>query len=113
MWPRFISIIVGIWLLASGDVLGLDGTAKANNVICGSLAATFATIALWETTRGLRWLNLLIGIWLVISLLVFGYSGAPLVSSLIGGLLLATFSLIRGEMKEQTGGGWSSLWGRS
>lgn len=113
MWPRSISIAVGIWLAASADVFGFDGAAKANTVICGTLAATFAIVAVWETTRGLRWINFAIGIWLLASLLIFSYEGRALVSILIAGLLLITFSLMRGDIKQQTGGGWSSLWRRA
>ena len=109
MWPRFISIAVGIWLAASADVFGFDGTVKANAVICGALAATLAIVSIWEVTRGLRWINLAIGIWLLASLLVFGSEGRAIVSSLVSGILLITFSLQRGDIKQQTGGGWSAL----
>jgi hypothetical protein len=112
MWPRFISIVVGIWLAASADVFGIDAAAKANIVICGALAATFAIVAIWEVTRGLRWINFTIGIWLLASLLIFGYEGRVLVSILISGVLLITFSLMKGGVTQQTGGGWSALWGR-
>ena len=112
MWPRFISIAVGIWLAASAGMFGFDGAVKANAVICGALAATFAIVAIWEVTRGLRWINFAIGIWLLVSLLVFGYETRALVSGLISGVLLIAFSLISGDIKQQTGGGWSVLWGR-
>lgn len=112
MWPRFISIAVGAWLAASADVFGFDGAAKANTVICGALAATFAIVAVWETTRGLRWINFANGIWLIASLLIFGYEGWAVVSILVSGVLLITFSLIRGGIKQQTGGGWRALWGK-
>ena len=113
MWHRFGSIIVGVWLTAAPDVLGFDGFVKANNVICGALASAFATIAIWETTRGLRWLNFAIGLWLLVSLFIFGYAGLAFISNLVGGIMLVSFALIRGVMTQQAGGGWRSLWKRS
>jgi hypothetical protein len=112
MWPRFISIIVSVWLTASADVLGFDGAAKTNSVICGALASTFVTVAIWETTRGLRWLNCAIGVWLSISLAVLRYELPALFSNLAVGIVLISSSLIKGGIKGKTAGGWRSLWER-
>jgi len=114
MWARLVNTAVGIWLMASPSVLELGGAAKANSVICGALAASFSVIAIWEVTRGLRWVNLLVGCWLLISAFVFDFRGAAAVATaIVSGLVMAAMSLIRGPIKQQTGGGWSALFGRA
>lgn len=109
MWARILNAFVGIWLMATPSIFGLTGRAKANNVICGALAASFAVIAIWEVTRGLRWINFLIGVWLCVSVFVLGYSRDEVASGLIAGAVLVALSLFKGTVKNQMGGGWSEL----
>lgn len=111
MWARLANTAVGIWLMAAPAVLGYGGPAATNDRIVGPLAATFAIVAIWETTRALRWLNLALGLWLLAApWLLGGYAGDAVLNSLAAGALLALFSLVRGEMKQKYGGGWRALW---
>lgn len=68
-------------------------------------------IALWETTRSLRWCNLLVGLWqLAAPFVLGGYSGGALANSLAVGALLIAFSLVRGKTGQSYGGGWRAVW---
>ena len=111
MWARFANTAVGLWLLAAPAVLGYGGPAANNDRIVGPLAATFAIIAIWEVTRGLRWLNLILGGWLLAApWLLGGYTAGATTSSMAAGVLLAVFSLVRGKIRQEYGGGWPAVW---
>ncbi|HEV2107326.1 MAG TPA: SPW repeat protein [Thermomicrobiales bacterium] len=111
MWPRIINIVVGIWLMVAPAVLGYGAPAATNDRIIGPLAASFATIAIWETTRQVRRINWALGTWLLIAPWLLGYGElAPVVNSMIAGVLLIAFASLRGPIKQRFGGGWSSLW---
>lgn len=98
--------------MAAPSVLQFGGGAKTNSVVCGALSTSFAIMAIWEITRALRWINLSIGGWLVIAPWVFGFQGMEIIVSTIVGLIMMAMSLIRGTIKNRTGGGWTSLLGR-
>lgn len=110
MWARIGNTALGIWLMAAPSVLGYDGRAMDNDHIVGPIAATFAVVAIWETTRGLRWVNLLLGIWLLIAPFALGYDETrALVNSLIVGAAMIVLSQLQGTIKQEFGGGWRAL----
>lgn len=111
MGPRLANTVLGIWLMAAPAVLGYGDPARTNDRITGPVVATFALIAIWETTRSLRWCNLLAGLWLLAAPFVLGgYSGGALANSLAVGALLIAFSLVRGKITKSYGGGWRAVW---
>lgn len=107
---RYANIVLGIWLMAAPAVLAYGPPAQTNDRIFGPIAATFATVAVWETTRVLRWANFWIGLWLIAAPWILGYGTMPLVNSIAVGAAMAGLALIRGEIKDTFGLGWSSLW---
>ncbi len=111
MWPRFINIGVGIWLMAAPALLSYGGKAAINDRIVGPVAITFATTAIWESTRGARWVNVALGVWLLLApwILMYGPT-SPKISNTIAGVLLISFGLIRGSLEQQFGGGWPAVW---
>lgn len=111
MWPRLLNICLGVWLMASASWLGdAGGAARANSTIVGALAASFACIAIWGATRPLRWVNLVLGLWLVVAGWVLGFEATSAINGNIVGALMAALALVRGEVKEQFGGGWKAVW---
>lgn len=110
MWAQAAALVVSILLVVSGEALTLPGAARTNALIAGPVAASFATIAIWEVLRGLRWVNVLIGAWLVVAPLALGFltERAGLIS-VAAGLLLAAFSASGGTTTGRYGGGWRSL----
>lgn len=110
MWPRLINAALGIWLMAAPAVLDYGVPAANNDRIMGPLIATFAVIAIWETTRELRRVNALWGAWLIIAPLLLGYEGAAVINSIAVGVVVIGVSMIRGKVEGHFGGGWTALW---
>lgn len=110
MIPRFISALVGLWLMASPVVLGYFGPARINDRVCGPLIATFAIIALWEVTREVRWLNVLLAFWLMLAPLLLHYpTWTPVVNSLACAAVLVVAAVAPGSKTGRYAGGWKSL----
>jgi hypothetical protein len=110
MWAQWLNTLVGIWLSSAPSILGYGNPARNNDYIVGPTAASFAIIAMCESTRSVRWVNALIGLWLLAAPWVLGYRSVPLWNDSIAGFLLILFSLVRGRRRYQLGGGWSALW---
>jgi hypothetical protein len=110
MWVQMVSSLLGVWLMAAPAVLGYGDPARTNDRIVGPLSASFAFIAIWEVTRGLRWAGLPLGAWLLVAPWVLGnYASTPTLNSMVVGLLLIALSLVRGNIGQSFGGGWSAL----
>jgi hypothetical protein len=111
MWPRFINAALGIWLMAAPSVLGYVGTgAEINERICGPILITFSIVAIWETTRPLRWVCAATGAWLLVSPWIFGFDATIIINEMLVGAVALTMGLIKGEISQKFGGGWSDLW---
>ncbi|HSG40245.1 MAG TPA: SPW repeat protein, partial [Thermoanaerobaculia bacterium] len=100
-WPRYVNTALGLWWMAAPAVLGYGDPAQTNDRIVGPLAATFAIIAIWETTRECRRINLALGIWQLLApwvLPLFGgaYPADATFNSMACGAVLAACSLVRG-----------------
>ena len=106
MWPRLINIAIGIWLMAAPAILRYDGLAADHDRIVGPIIASLACIAIWETTRGLRWLNLLIGAWMLLAPWVLSFPADATWNTMLAGAAVAGLSLVRGTLKHSFGGGW-------
>lgn len=114
MWARILNALLGIWLMAAPAMLGYGEPALINDRIFGPIAASLATIAIWQATRPLRWLNLLIGIWLLLAPWVLSYpQAAATLNSSIVGILMIALALVKGKTNQEFGGGWSTLWHQS
>ena len=110
MWPRFINVLLGIWLTAAPDILRYDAPARTHDHIVGPLIITFAMIAMSESTRPVRWINVLLGNWLVIAPVIFDYSIAQALHSQALGIGIALTALVKGSMVERFDGGWTMVW---
>jgi hypothetical protein len=111
MWAQVINAILGLWIMASPTIFGLEGTLADNNHIVGPIIASFAIISWWEATRVVRLYNLPLGAWLLLAPWVLGHDGtAAIVNDMVVGVLVIVFSLVRGKITENYGGGWRSIW---
>lgn len=111
MWAQVVNAVLGIWLMAAPRLLGYGNPAADNAYIFGPVAATFAIVACWEATRGVRWGNLPVGLWLMAAPWVLGFdTGAAIWNSVTTGTLLVVFSFVRGKVEKHYGGGWTALW---
>jgi|GEM_PF-44544 len=110
MWPRLMNVAIGVWLLASPGVLGHDGTAAASDIIVGALVASAACIAIWESTRAVRWVNVPLGAWLVVSpWLLPGGTMESRVQGLLLGATIVALATRGGRVSHPFGGGWRAV----
>ena len=111
MWHQSAVILLGLWVLASPDVMGYEGPERLNNHIIGPLVVSAGIIALAETTRAVRWINLALGSWLVLAPVVLQYEPLHIgVRSALLGIAIAGLSWFPGERRSLQGGGWPALW---
>ena len=110
MWAQGIIAILGIWLLASPDLIGYGGQPRVNNQIVGAWMATFSMVAISECLRAVRWVTLVLGIWLVSAPVVLDYPDERVFGSIAAGSTTILLALVRGTLSERFGGGWSALW---
>src|SRR5688572_8449298 len=71
-WNLLLSTLVGAWLMAAPEVLGIGGAAATSHYVVGALAVTFAVIAGSEVARPVRFLNVLCGAWLLVTPFLLG-----------------------------------------
>lgn len=111
MWAQIINFALGIWLMASPAILGINTTSSDNAYIVGPVIAAFAMISWWEATRVVRLYNLPLGLWLILAPWVLGYAeSAATVNSMAVGVLVTGLALVKGKIEDAYGGGWSAIW---
>lgn len=109
MAARLANVILGLWLMAAPAVLNSGGAAATNGRLVGPVVATFATVAIWEATRGVRRVNTVLGAWLLIAPLILSFHELAAINSTLVGLVVLLASLVKGRIDSSFGGGWSSL----
>lgn len=109
LWPQAVNALLGLWLMAAPEVLDYGDPAASNHHVVGPLIVSFATVALWEATRGVGRLNLLLGMWLVISPWALGDQGGGLVNGTVVGVVVALLAVLSRREGGRYGGGWSAL----
>jgi hypothetical protein len=113
MWARFISALLGGWLMAAPDVLGYSGVAAAANSdhAVGPIVVGASLVAVWRVMRPLRWVELLAGAWLIVApwVLMRWYGWIPTLDSLGVGIALVVPAFLGGKTEKSFGGGWLML----
>jgi hypothetical protein len=107
---QWITVAVGLWLMAAPAVVGYGGLASRQARLIGPLVAAIAWIASSEVTRAVRWLNLPIGLALVLLSLGPGYSRAASIVAAVSGTVVVLVLLRRHQVKSRMGGGWRAIW---
>lgn len=110
-WQDPVSLILGLWLIASPWVLGHAAEARPmwNAVILGVLVAAAALIALFRVMAWEEWVNLVFGVWLLLSpwVLAFGGLAAAMWNAVIVGAAVAVLALWALATDKDIGGWWS------
>lgn len=111
MWAQIINALLGLWLMASPAIFGLEGTLADNNHIVGPIITSFAVISWWEATRVVRLYNIPLGAWLLVAPWVLGNGDtATIVNEVAVGALVIGFALVQGKIEDNYGGGWAAIW---
>jgi uncharacterized membrane protein len=99
-----LSAALGVWLLFSPGIFGVDGVVANSTYILASLVVTIAVIAMAEVARAVRFVNILLAVALIVAPFVLGApSGASTWNGVVSGILLITLSLRRGKIHENYG----------
>jgi len=102
-WSLALSMLAALWLMFTPLTLGSDGGIANVNHVVGSLALTFAVIALAETGRPARYVNVALGALLIGSLFFVEAGGAEIASAVVAGLALIVLALPRGRITRRWG----------
>lgn len=109
MIAQIVNVLVGLWLMAAPAVLGYGGAARANDLIVGPIAATFAWVAINQATRPCRWVVVALRAWMLVASFVLGAGGAARWNGLLSGAAMLGLGLVRGRVSARMGGGWRAV----
>lgn len=103
-WPRWVSLILGIWLIISAFAWPHTAGEQTNAWILGVLIAIASIWAMFAP--GVRFLNTIFSIWLFFATIAIMHSQAgTLWNNLIAAIIVFVMSLIpSGAMTMRTGG---------
>jgi len=107
-WNLAICAAIGLFLLFTRVVFGVDGNLAHAHHVIGSLAMTVVSLSAAEVARALRYINVPLGLALMASPFVFAGSTAAMVASVLLGACLVLLSSPRGSIKEKYGN-WDRL----
>ncbi len=96
---------VGVWLMFSPTVFGMNGGAADTSHLVGPLVVTFSVIALADIGRVARWVNVPLGLWLGASpWLLEGFTAAGRWNTVAAGLLVIALSIPKGKIRDRFAG---------
>lgn len=90
-WAHFANVLLGVWLLTSPPLIGLEGPLAWSDVIAGCTLVGLATAALSERHPWARWAAAAVGAWLMCAPFLFWTTNAAayLNDTLVGALVFA------------------------
>lgn len=107
-WTLTVSMIIGIWLMFSPAVFGIQTQTPASNInhLAGALIVVVSVISMGEVLRMGRWLNVLLGVALAASVwFTENASVAFIINALFAGITVAALAIPRGP-KTESYAGW-------
>jgi hypothetical protein len=104
-WTLGASALLGVWLMASPDILNSVGGAADSDHLLGALVVVVAITAMAEVGRAFRFFNILLAVAIVVAPWVLsGASFVARLNDLAAGVLLIALSLPRGKIQNRYGG---------
>ena len=107
-WNLVLAALIGLALLFTRVLLGVDGTLANVHHVIGSLVLTVVAIAAAEVARPARYLNALLGAVLAAAPFMMAADLATSAFSLVLGVALVVLSIRRGPIRERYGN-WQRL----
>lgn len=103
-WNLAISLVLGIWLMLSHAILGIEDGLSTANYVLGPLVAAVSFIAFSEVFRAFRFINILFGSILVVAPWVAtNVSAIGVANSLIVGVFVILLGFRKGNIAERYG----------
>ncbi len=95
IWTRYVTMMLGVWLLVTVGTFGFGSRMAWNDNICGILLIIFSFLSLSHQRRWAPWIVCLIGIWLQLApLILWAPSAAAYLNDTIVGILAITLSIL-------------------
>lgn len=96
---------LGVWLMASPALFGIDDYAADNHYLSGALVVTWAVIGFGEIVRPVRLINVPLGAWVAVAAwLLPGATALSAWTDLLVGALIVALSVPRGRIDERFAG---------
>ncbi len=109
VWPLWICMGASLWLMALPDIYAYSNFAANVHHILGPLVFTFSCVALWETSRPLRYLNIVAAFLLMGLLWGRMTAGENFSASMAAAWIIIIFSLMPVPYFHKFSGGWRAL----
>lgn len=109
MWQQVLAAAIGIWLMAAPAVVGFGETLSNVYHVLGPVAASFATMAVWDVLRVLRYVNVPVGLGVAVTPVVLAADLTTILLGLASGVALIVLSLLGRTPRDRYAGGWRSL----
>jgi hypothetical protein len=96
--------LLGIWLMASPEWLGISGAVATSNFVLGPLVTTFSVISFTEVFRSARYVLILFGVGLMAApLIATGPAVAGIINNLAVGAAIIALAFHKGLIRERYG----------
>jgi SPW repeat-containing protein len=93
-WEDWVGAILGLWLLASPNVIPYGEPAATQNAfLIGVLLIAIAFVEITAFRAWEEWINVILGAWLVLSPWIFGATAIATTNLVIVGLLVLALAL--------------------
>jgi hypothetical protein len=103
-WNLALASALGVWIMFTPPIFGLQGRAANGHYVLGALVITFAVIAWGEIMRTVRWLVMALGTGAVILPWLTGNAVSALIYNDVGaGIALMALSYPKGRIEERFG----------
>jgi disulfide bond formation protein DsbB len=109
-WNLVLVAAIGLFLLFTRPLLGVDGNMAHAHHVIGSLVLTVISVAAAEVARPARWLNVALGSALVAVPFWFGADSTLMWVTVASGMAVMALSIRRGPIRGRYGD-WSRLVG--
>ncbi len=104
-WNLFLSLLVGMWVMASPAILDFEGPFADHNNVAGALIITFGIIAMSDVARSVRLMNVIVGLWLIVIPWTLDINhDVSFWSSILSGAAIILLSIRKGIIGEKRGG---------
>ncbi len=104
-WNLFLSLLVGMWVMASPAILDFEGPFADHNNVAGALIITFGIIAMSDVARSVRLMNVIVGLWLIVIPWTLDINhDVSFWSSILSGVAIIFLSIRKGIIGEKRGG---------
>ena len=98
----WVNVLLGIWVIISPFVFGMNVKGIWNNVTVGALVGILAILRWSMRQPGWSWVNLMLGAWLVISPFVRFLGIAAMWNNVAVGIVIAALALTNTYSKTTT-----------